>query len=959
MGVKQKKNASLASVLRVVCLKPPHKFHSGLISDVYSRVKSPQNLNDLLASKYFERVLWKFFHPDISNSHLELLLEVAAYEYDQYALCKCLDLIRKEPSKASQLMLRLLVSTLTSTESNSRIEAKLFIFLRSVLIVCPDLLLNSSVYPKWRDAIMLRYSKSIVVEPVRLGHFEVIQCFLMFCMSCVASKTELGAIISTLSIPTFFRSADNGLVRWLAELLLLMIVKPEQDLFTKLQIALKSTNTDTSVPSAFLAPLEYDVDSETFVEELQMLPEPTIESIASAIGYTGPKVPRNVMVQIIFGISLGSRITELHLQELLESTEETLFDIFETNSLVSHFPAPLIPYNHGEPIDQQISCRRTHDLRKSIYDIAASSLKRLEIIDPSSAQGIKGSSKYFSLLGRIVSKGSRISVADINEKFRSGITEDDYVLLLELQKPNKFGGLDRVAKHGLVSCRLGRVTKNEKNLEIYRSLPELDDRLNAIISLSSLSLGCALTTNQSQLFKQLLARFEQEATTKEKESYTKGSILESMLNNTYTKLQDFSKIEAELYTSEFLQHFEKEMQAGSVVCVVPTKSAVDIYPLSPNWIDKTFKFDSFNESLIRAIARINAGLTQVSMLADRLNLSEYDFDGSIRNALMLYECHIVPKWKSFASTFSETKYNHYPFGEISSKSFEDTKTEVATHYFEICRLFSTLQELIYFDKFNLSNLKTKDKEQLNKDLIKRAKLFVVLYADVDKVPVEVESIITTNLIYFPYVNNLKRFIVTGPTNFQIPETIKFSEELKCGRKSLKNVVPGFVHSYQKVKVPPTDQQVNIEEATYCLLIYHYMRLLGFSHNHILIVCASPFTKLLLGELHEEFSKSGLNVKQPIIQMAEEFFPCDFVIVSSHGGLSTAHYFDLMTNKKMGFVIVGADNAEPYELFSGRLALLPNESYGDFGDRQDLSLIEIKDSRHMDNLVRELEKDRRE
>lgn len=960
MGPKQKKNASLASVLRGICLKPPQKFHPGLISDIYSRIDSSEGLKDLLESEYFERVLWKFFHPDVSNSHLELLLEVAAYEYDEYALCTCLDLIREEPHKASQLMLRLLVSTLTNSESNCKIEAKLYIFLRSVLVVCPDILLNSTVYPKWRDSVVLRYSRSIVEQQEGSNQFEVIQCFLLFCMSCIASKTELGVMVASRVTPAFFRSADNGLIRWLAELLLLMICKEEQDLFTKLQIALKRSKTAANVPSASSAALEYDVDAESFIEELQMLPETTLEDLASAVGYNGPKVSLNIIAQIIYCLSLGSRITELSLQELLESSEESLFDIFEANTLVSHFPAPLPPYDYTLSIHDQMRRRRIYEHRQSIHNLAISSLKRLEIIDPSSAQGIKGSSKYFAFVEKVVSKGSRISVSGLNEKFRAGIAEDDYVLLLELQKPNKFGGLVRVAKYGLVSCRLGRVTKNEKVLEIYRSLPELDDRLNAIISLSSLPLGSALTTNRSDIFKYLEPHSQEELSLTANESHTENSVLKAMFENAITKLQAFPKLEAQSYSNKFLQEYKEELQPGPVVCVVPTKAAVDVYALLPNWIDETFKFDSFDESLTRAIARINAGLTQVSMLSDRLGLSDYDFDGSIRNALMLYECHIVPKWKAFTSTFSVTNYDHYPFGEIVADNYEDVKTEVATHYFEICRLFSHLQQFLYFDKFNLSNLKKNDKKLLNRDLIKRAKLIVVLYADLDKVPSGVESVITSNPVYLPSLDNkLKRIITTGPTNIQVPQTIKFSEGLTSKQKSPDAVVPGFVHSCQKVNVSSTDQQVNVEEATYCYFIYRYMRVLGYPHNKILIVCGSPFTKLLLEELHEEHSKSRPSMELPIIQMAHESFPCEFAIVSVHGGFRTAQYFEVMNNKRMGLVIVGAETTEPYEIYSGKLALLPNERYGDSADRQDASLQDIKDSRQMVNFVSKLEKDSRE
>lgn len=956
MGPKQKKNASLASVLRGICLKPPQKFHPGLISDVYSRIDSAQNLQDLLRSGYFETVLWNFFHPDVSNSHLELLLEVASYEHDQMSQSTCLDLIRKEPTKASQLMLRLLVSTLTSTESNSKIEAKFYIFLRSVLVVCPDLLLNSYVYPKWRDSVMLRYSKSIIEQPESPNQFDVIQCFLLFCMSCIASKTDLSAKVSSLVIPTFFRFADNGLVRWLAELLLIMTVKSYKDPFSRLQISLKKTSTGANVPSAFLAPLEYDVHTESFIEELQMLPESTLETIASDVGYNGPKVSIEIMVQIIHSLSLGSRITNTYLQTLLESSEENLIDVFEKNNLVSHFPEPLIPYNYTEPIYDQMICKRTHESRKSIFNLAMSSLNRLEISDPSSAQGIKGSSKYFALLEKVISKGSAISITGLSDQFRSKIHNGDYVLLLELQKPNKFGGLVRVAKHGLLSCRIGKVTKNDQALEVYRSLPDLDDRFNAIISLASLPLASALTTNCSKLFKQLESS-EIENVVRAKKEFTNDSLLNSMLSSSLTKLQGFPKLEAQSYTTKFLQQFEEELQLGLTVCVVPTKAAVDLYPLLPKWVNKTFKFDSFNESLTRAIARINTRLTEVSMLSDRLNLSEYDFDGSIRNALMLYECHVLPKWKAYASKFSEDNYDDYPFGEIIADTYEDFKAEAASHYFEICRIFSDLQELVYFDKFNLSNLKDDDIEKLNKDLIKRAKLIVVLYADIEKVPVGAESIISENPLYYPSVDDqLKRFIATGPTNLQIPQTIEYSTDISTFKRSQKDHVPGFLHSCQRVKVPLSDQQVNIEEATYCLSVYRYMKLTGYSHNQILIVCASPFTKLLLEEMNEEHSKSGTDTQLPIIQMATEIYPCDFAIVSTHGGLKTAQYFELLSSTRMGFVIVGAETAEPYEIFSGKLALLPKERYGDAVSRHDTILVEIKDTRQLGNLVNQLEKE---
>lgn len=962
MAPNQKKNASLALIIRSFSLKPPKKFNNLLITDVYRHVQAPKDLEDLLAAKYFESVLWPFFHSDVSNSHLELLLEVSVYEYDVCGLQNCLQLIKDEPKRANQLILRLLASTLTSNESNLKLEAKLYLFLRCIIKVNPELLIQNSLYPKWEEAVLLRYSAEIVEQTDLKRQYELILCFLAFAIACVSSETDLKDTMLSYVFPAYFASADNGLVRFLAQMLLFMIPNSLQDSLVSLKICLKKENLADNVPSIFQVALKYDLYPSILTEDLQLLPEAKLILLAQSIGYKGPQRPAPVLAQIITCLTIGSRHTWSYLQELHESTEETLFDLFEENFLVSYFPDPLMPfsYSDGEATFNQLLCKRVHNQRKSIGTFASASLSRLTISDPSSPQGIKGQSKYFSTLEKISSKGSLATITGLSETFRSGLRKEDIVLLLELQKPNKYGGLVRAAKFGLISCRLAKVTRNEKVLEIYRSLAELDHRFNALINTSSLKLK--LPPFAYSKIPEFFVRSSNEPFKAFGEGtaiLTKEQIVKKLWEESLSKLQSFPSSEALACITRFLCSYKELLQKNRVVIVVPSICAVGLFPIPSIWDKDSHKFDSSNESITRAIARINSNLVYVSELADHLGFSDYDFGDSIRKAMMFYESQILPKWQEYTRSMSESKYDHYPFESIDAASFEEYKETVAKHYYDLCSVFSDLQDLLFFDPFSLDDLSPEDVEYLNETLITKARLIIVSREDLAKVPSCFETVITYSPLFIPVLDRAKRLIITGETGLQTTNTIEFSQtEFSTHYKTLdkhEEQIPFFAHVCQKVKVPSTPQQASIEEAKFSIYLYRYMRLLGLPRTKVLIVCASPYTKVLLDEIQAESDNKldNLDLGLPFVQMADEMFPCDYMIVSTHGGFSTAQYARVVNCAQIGLIIVGADNNEPYEIHSGKLELYKDENFQTRTKHNSQMLLKIQDFNQLMDLVNTL------
>lgn len=955
MPPKLEKVSPLGVLLRGQCLKPPQKFVSSLVSDVYPCVATPQDIEDLQASGYFERILWRSFHPDVSNSHLELLLEVAAYEYAVHGLALCLTLVLKDKLKADQLMLRLLASTLSTSENTYKLEAKTFSFLRCVMIVCPDLLFRNRLYSKWEGAVLLRYA-SVVKEDAALKDLELIQCFLLFCISCTATDTELGKAITGRVYSAYYRSADNGLVRWLSEMLLFSMKLTSA--FSKLQICLRVENITTQVGLVAFAPLKYDVDHDTVIEELQHLPKKVLLKIAQAVGYLGKEEVPTVLASIISCLALGSRLDWETLLGPWSSTEETMFDIFEKNSLVSFSPDPLMAHSYSDGITLflEIQCARMCALRRKFNHRITSSLSRLEISDPSVPQGIKGSSKYFYRFQKLSDKGCTARVIGGSDQSLAEFYKGIPVALLELQKPNKYGGLSRMAKFGLSSCRVASVVTSDGGLEVQRRSPELDQRVNALVKLPSFPnyLGSCLVPRifKDQSIAQNHGDKKRELTNVK---ILTEEVLKSMYDGPITKLQSFSPTHSSAIVAQFLQTYLLKLKEDLTVVVVPSVAAVDLFPLLPNWTDLTFKFDTDNESVHRARARINSNLAQVSILADHLGLSEYDFAGSIQNALMFYHTQIAPKWNHFITSITESSYDGYPFGELTANSYVELKSVSEEKYAEICSLFTDLQKYLYFDKIpehaNIDDLK-----KLSAALVAKAKLIIVSDDDLDKLSRTADVVITHDITCLPKVDeSLQRLIVTGLTAFQFGNVIdgrraELNEPTVAEKILCTQQIAGFERSCQRVKIPPSSEQANLEEAAFCFQTYRFMRAIGYARSLILIVCGSPFTKLLITELHEELQKSTTRgFELPILQLADEMYPCENMIVSTHGNFTTAHYFQAVESFLNALFFVGAQIIEPFKLYSDKMEIYVNEKYGERIDRES-SALKVKDSKHLAHQV---------
>ncbi|WPK25379.1 hypothetical protein PUMCH_002691 [Australozyma saopauloensis] len=944
MAPKVAKSASLALILRGMGSKPPLKFHSGLISDVYIRTHSPNHLKDLLAANYLENVLWRFFHPDVSNSHLELLLEIISYEFETLGQTLGLDLIQKKPEMAQQLMLRVLVSTINTNESSSKLEAKMLIFLRVLLAKQPDLLVKNPIYSKWRDSLLLRYTAIEMSE-----NYELIQCFLMFCMSCVQSQTELGALIRSYVFPAYYYKADNGPVRWLAQILLFATIENSDERFTQLQIYLAQNDLGDKLRSVSDAPLSLDIDPERLMGEVKSFQDSERAQIAAHLGYSGPE-KQTMLAQIISCLILGSAVSWQELQNIELSNEETVFDIFEPNTLVSFLPAPLMPFQYLPKtlIYYQIESTRLLSSRKNIHDLAISALSRLEITDPSVALGIKGSSKYFSRIDAVNGKGCLATITGVNNEFRSTLLKDHYVLLLELQKPNKYGGLRRMAKFGVVSCRIARVTKLDSLLEIYRTEPEMDHRFNSIINLSSLNFQH--TPYRDGQVPDIFDYFgSPPAKSPKKESMSIESTLQILLDKPISKLQSFPTYQVTQLISRLLSTEKLLNSDGYVLVVLPSKTAVDLFPLNPAFAASTFKYDSDNESLARARAMIKESLCQVSILADHLGLQEYDFAGSIRNAFMLYETQIQPKWKEYLTSISEELYDHYPFEALKCKSFAEYKSALSEHYAGICNLFANLLELAYFDKLSMGASDQTTIGKLNEALIEKAHLLICSNEDIERVPPGAHTIIIDDITYLPEPTaDLKRLIVTGNTNMSFKNVIDFTlieldHTVEPITTKANPANAGFAHNCQRVKVAPSDQQANVEEASMCLQIYRFMQCLEYPRRKILIVCSSPYMKLLIRELFEEQTD---DFEMPIVQMAADLYTSDFMIVSTHGNFSTADYEQAVECCKDGLYFVGAESAEPFKIPSGKLEIFPNELYEQTTERDPKSPLRINDSKQL-------------
>lgn len=401
----------------------------------------------------------------------------------------------------------------------------------------------------------------------------------------------------------------------------------------------------------------------------------------------------------------------------------------------------------------------------------------------------------------------------------------------------------------------------------------------------------------------------------------------------------------EKITNYFLETLSLNWSRERCLIVMPTRSSILLFTLANNLNLSCVKIGD-QKNLTDILERRSQLLETVSKMSENLGLNDYAFDTNAVNSLMLYESHIVHKWNAYLKQLLKAKASiqRYPFKIFefaeNEVNIELMLTAIVDHYTSIKRTFFELQQMLPLDKVDLK----KDTDTIEKYFVKKSKYVFASIADLTHIDDKFENIICfssepeTLIPILQSGNYMKRVIffsqmhfsgitkLADPTSTELP-LVGVRREIaaltggSCQVKSKYN--PGFKYVAQHIRVPASQSQVNVDEARYVVFLFQYFRLLGYPHHKVLIAIASPYMKILIEEVLQEHKigkedvpsdlVAGFKFGWPHMQSTSEPSPSEYMIVSSHPGLSMREYKNIARNAQLGFYIVGSNCTAPYKL----------------------------------------------
>lgn len=110
----------------------PNAFSAKVCSQVYEIVKASSDatiLKVLLETRFFHNFLWKFFHKDITNNHIELVILCALYD-GKYGCSSLLDIMARDERNLEDLVERLLAITIDlRSDTNFQLHGRVISFI--------------------------------------------------------------------------------------------------------------------------------------------------------------------------------------------------------------------------------------------------------------------------------------------------------------------------------------------------------------------------------------------------------------------------------------------------------------------------------------------------------------------------------------------------------------------------------------------------------------------------------------------------------------------------------------------------------------------------------------------------------------------------------------------------------------------------------------------------------------
>lgn len=745
----------LRPLLKDIVLKSPKKFSLHFVVDVFPHIKSSLDIDDLLECLYFQKVAWRFFHADVTNNHLQLVLLIAHHELELNST-ETWDLMAADPQKFQHLLERVLQVTMNTSDTNVALRGAAFLFLGGLVRINLASLQNCKLYEKWLGSV---FEVGRVANV--LNSNDDVKCFLHFCMCCAVVLDEYKQKIAQAHVPLYFTHvADEmgaALTTRLGHLLSIVLHAPTD--FVGTQLAFKEANLGARFDFCVLAMSRLDVSHSELFSALEQLELAELANLATKLGIVHAEMPKLPLAETIVQTVLGPRISPARISTPDEFTEGDIFDVLEDLRLPQLYFRPILPLTASADVNTVIlgeQSKLAQNVMHQVHQHLVTTLDRLTIVNGNHDDGIKGKSKYFRRIESATISGP-VQTLTLKGTIDTSVCAGGAVVLLEICKPITSDERPRIRKFGIQGARMARVVADSEGSQIRVRAPRKveNTQFNAVVILPDLvdvaSLGAFCDAAKcvklkSPVFAKLRwvdnESAEEETTDKKAENTEKtpdekktentektaekkpespertvevktdtsgrekDTSVHSPAQNVLVFLGDKNSGQ-EAIVNRFLEELAASRSQEKCLVVLPSRAAVSVFPLTQLAKSKCAKFGD-PESLYNVETSKKAALERVSDLAATLHLQEYAFDCSAENALMLYETHIVPKWNAYLGQLQKThdSVERYPFRKFEFSGQENLRARleaVANHYAGVKLTFALLQQLLPLDKVELLN----------------------------------------------------------------------------------------------------------------------------------------------------------------------------------------------------------------------------------------------------------------
>lgn len=557
----------------------------------------------------------------------------------------------------------------------------------------------------------------------------------------------------------------------------------------------------------------------------------------------------------------------------------------------------------------------------SLFAHVTGVLSRLVITDPLTPKGIKGSSKYFAFVDSTSrTNGFTKITTTLSSSLWVAPSKGQWVVLLELQKPNKLSPHYRLLKYGVTQLRVAKVVRDDgaidgglERLSHVIRLPETltDEEVEFWLKMVRgpakvpkylqgplLGHSAASATDVPPLLVDCIepSHWTGEPPLKkgpghkayvvsdqiQEYPYGEGrpplteqqaTILRLAVGKGLTLVRRKPHCGTKTLVEAILRTLEANFPDERALVVVPSKWYLRKWVLEPKWV-------AWDEHLVssrtqRLVNIQKTLLMEVDVLASELGLGAYGYADSAANVRVLYETHLQPLWKKFLQGITkENAADH--FGAVFHHQLEfpgNPKGDLIA----ITRWFHHVEVVVHEIQALEPVVRFKHSPTIMKVLALYALAVVVPAEQVYKLGdlQKFDSVVMIDCeVAPPLFTKPKRVTVfhQNPTNLR-------GEPFSLVEPLARPVAPKDLRlSHQVVPLGcETPTNANKEEAQFAVALYKYLQKQGHAAQSISLVVRSPYQRLLIEDTLEE---NGVNPQNVLLEPLDGFHGANDIIIAS-------------------------------------------------------------------------------